>query len=71
MTVKTYTTRQGQTVDLVCLAHYGKTAGVTEMVLENNHGLADLGPVLPIGTIILLPEAQATETAPALVSLWS
>lgn len=71
MATKRYLTRQGQTVDLVCLAHYGKTAGVTELVLDSNPGLADLGPVLPIGTAILLPDIPELETAPALVSLWS
>lgn len=53
---------QGDTVDLLCWRHLGRTAGVTELVLDSNPGLADLGPVLPIGTRVTLPD---TLTAPA------
>ncbi|WP_105403421.1 tail protein X [Neorhizobium sp. T7_12] len=65
-----YTTRQGQTVDLVCLDHYGRTAGVTETVLDANPGLAALGPNLPNGTIIVLPDIQTMPPARELVQLW-
>lgn len=47
---------QGDTVDLICHRHYGRTAGVTEAVLEANPRLADLGPILPLGTEVLLPD---------------
>ncbi len=66
----TYTTKQGQTVDLVCLDHYGRTAEVTEAVLAANPGLAAIGPVLPMGTSILLPDIDKKTTASRLVSLW-
>lgn len=64
-----YTTRQGETVDLACLAHYGRTAKVVEAVIEANPGLAALGVVLPIGTKIVMP-IIATSTERRLVSLW-
>ena len=48
--------QQGDTVDAICQRVYGRTAGVTEAVLEANPGLADLGPVLPHGTVIDLPD---------------
>lgn len=52
-----YTTIQGDTVDWVCFKYYGSTAGrVVEQVFEANTGLADMGPVLPIGVQIILPE---------------
>ncbi|REE92647.1 tail protein X [Cupriavidus plantarum] len=47
---------QGETVDAICQRIYGQTAGVTEAVLEANRGLADLGPVLPHGTVVDLPD---------------
>lgn len=49
--------RQGDTLDLICHRHLGATARVTEQVLELNPRLAELGPELPIGTIVTLPEA--------------
>ncbi|SCU94252.1 Tail protein X [Cupriavidus necator] len=62
-------TIQGDTVDSVCQRIYGRTAGVTEAVFEANPGLADLGPVLPHGTVIDLPD---TPPQPAVqrVQLW-
>jgi phage tail protein X len=65
-----YTTKQGETVDLACLAHYGRTAKVVETVIEANPGLAALGPVLPIGTKIIMPAFSSTTTQARLVSLW-
>lgn len=52
----TVTSIQGDTVDLLCLAQYGRTDGVTEAVLESNPHLRGLGPVLPIGTLVTLPD---------------
>lgn len=66
---KTYVTKQGDMVDLVCKRHYGRTAQVTEAVLDTNPGLAALGPVLPFATRITLPDIAQTNLAPKLVSL--
>ena len=55
----TYTTRQGESVDLACLAHYGRTDNV-----------ASLGVVLPMGTKIIMPIQSTATTQPRLVSLW-
>lgn len=65
-----YTTKQGETVDLACLSHYGRTAKVVETVIEANPGLAALGAVLPIGTKIIMPAFSSTTTQARLVSLW-
>lgn len=63
---------QGETIDALCQRVLGRTAGVTEAVLDANPGLADLGPVLPMGCLVQLPEsAVSTQTETALVQLWS
>lgn len=62
-------TLQGDTVDLLCLRHLGRTAGVTEAVYAINPGLAALGPVLPIGIPVDLPETVARAQTP-LLQLW-
>lgn len=55
------TAQAGETVDAICWRVLGRTAGVTEQVLELNPGLADLGAQLPGGTQVALPDI--TETA--------
>lgn len=66
----TYITRQGETVDIACWKHYGQTSVVTEAVLEANAGLADLGAILPMGTLILMPVVETRAAASCLVGLW-
>lgn len=66
----TYTTKQGQMVDSICQEHYGRTREVTEMVLAANDGLAELGPVLPMGTNLTLPDAPRVAQGTKLVNLW-
>ncbi|WP_199098956.1 tail protein X [Dyella sp. ASV21] len=63
--------REGDTVDALCWRELGATAGVVEKVLELNRGLAALGPVLPVGTLVMLPD-RSTVTAPTLpiLQLW-
>lgn len=62
---------QYETLDALCQRALGRTAGVTEAALDINPGLADLGPFLPMGTVVNLPDAtQATQTKAALVQLW-
>jgi len=65
----TYRTKDGDMLDWICSKHYGRTSGAVEAVLEANPGLADLGPVYAAGTLILLPELPAAESA-ATVKLW-
>ncbi|BFN28483.1 phage Tail Protein X [Pseudomonas sp. SCT] len=62
--------QQGDTVDAICWRHYGRTAGVVEQVLEANPGLADLGPVIPHGTQVLLPEQAVRAEQRQMVNLW-
>lgn len=62
--------QQGDTVDALCWRHYGRTAGVTETVLEANPGLADHGPVLPQGLAVQMPEAQMAAPQRQMMNLW-
>lgn len=63
--------QQGDTVDAICWRVFGTTAGVVETVYEMNRGLAALGPVLPIGTPVVLLDTQdvGTRVLPTL-QLW-
>lgn len=65
-----YTTRQGETVDLACQSFYGRTAEVTERVLDANPGLAAIGAFLPMGTTILMPDVETRKAARPLVKLY-
>ncbi|WP_234186401.1 tail protein X [Shinella sp. NM-101] len=67
----TYITKQGETIDLACYRHYGRTADVTELVLAANPALAASDAVLPMGTRILMPDAPPSPAARPLVSLWT
>ncbi|WP_293935557.1 tail protein X [Iodobacter sp.] len=62
--------KQGDTLDDICWRIYGKTAGVTEAALAANHRLADLGPMIPMGTLIELPDAIPPESKKTIIQLW-
>ncbi|MEJ2794374.1 tail protein X [Iodobacter sp. LRB] len=62
--------RQGDTLDEICFRVYGKTAGMTEAVLAANHRLADMGPVLTMGTVIELPDIRPPESKKTIIQLW-
>ena len=60
-----YRTKDGDVLDALCHKHYGREAGrpvrgtqtgAVEAVLEANPGLADQGPILPAGLLIILPD---------------
>ncbi|EDY85461.1 phage Tail Protein X [gamma proteobacterium HTCC5015] len=56
------TAQQGDTIDLICYRHYGRTAGITEAVIEANPGVENFTGVIPQGTVINLPIDTAAET---------
>ena len=66
---RTVTAKQGETVDLVCMRHYGRTAEVTELVLDANPGTA-ASVILPLGTRLVMPEYDTKKADATLVSLW-
>ncbi|RQQ37055.1 tail protein X [Burkholderia stagnalis] len=71
---QTYLSRDGDTLDYIAYAQYGKVSPeILAAILAANFGLADLGPLLPIGTPVSLPVIDvATQTATSNeVSLWT
>lgn len=62
---------EGDVADKIARAAYGsERGGATEALLDANPGLADLGPILPIGTMVRLPAPpEARPVRP--VRLWS
>lgn len=67
---KTILSLQNDTVDLICWRHYGRTSGVVEAVLEANPALAEQGPILTIGTSVVLPEINTQQHTAQTISLW-
>lgn len=49
-----YITQEGDSVDLIAFNRFG-VHGMEPAILEANPGLADRGPVLPIGTTVRIP----------------
>ena len=65
-----YRTRDGDVLDAVCARHYGDTPHRVEDVIAANPGLAALGPVLPSGVIIELPEVKDAALERPTIRLW-
>lgn len=64
------TTMQGDTVDALCQRHLGCAGTVTEQVFATNQGIAALGPVLPIGTQVTLPDQAPARNNNSIIQLW-
>ncbi|CAN7192778.1 tail protein X [Trinickia sp. LjRoot230] len=62
--------QQGDTVDSLCFRHLGRTQSVVEATLEANPGLADYGPVLPIGLVVDLPDPPNDQSTVQLINLF-
>lgn len=70
MSVTTYTTKDGDTLDAVCWKFYGSQSGAMESVLDANPGLAAKGAVFEAGEIITLPEIDTSGKVEG-VNLWT
>lgn len=56
--VRFYRSKEGDTADSIAWAVYGRQDGrLVETLLDANPGMADLGPVLPAGRRLLIPDA--------------
>jgi phage tail protein X len=67
------TAKAGDKLDLLLWREAGLGPGELTRVLDANPGLADLGTVLPIGTVVIVPASQQDSTTPVLplIQLWS
>ena len=63
------TALQGDSVDSLCYRHLG-TSDAVEATLEANPGLAALGAILPMGTVVALPDAVQSTPTKTLIQLW-
>ena len=61
MTAQKYIAGEGDTVDFIAWKFYGtQDARVVEQLLDANPGVADLGPELPGGTVLTMPDISTT-----------
>lgn len=67
------TAAQGDTVDSLCWQHLGAAQGeYVAVVYALNPGLAELGAILPMGTVVVLPDVKSARRATKpLIQLWS
>jgi len=63
--------RQGDTVDKLVFARYGKTDGIVATVLDLNPGLAAIGMILPLGTEVFMPTIVTQDLVKPTITLWS
>lgn len=67
---QTYRTSEGDTADYIAWKYYGTQTGrVVEQMLEANKRLADVGPLLPAGMLLTLPDIEPEADKQA-VRLW-
>lgn len=66
-----YRAKSGDVLDAVCTAYYGLGKFDLDVVFAANPGLADLGVVIPSGTMIDLPAMAIPETGKARIRLWN
>jgi phage tail protein X len=65
-----YRTKDGDMLDVICLAHYGQSGRYVESVLDSNPGLAELGPVFSLGVFIELPDIPELKSRSSSIRLW-
>lgn len=67
------TAKSGDKLDLMLWRDLGLGPEHLTRVMDANPGLADLGGVLPLGTIVTVPTIAAPNTTPTrpLIQLWS
>ena len=67
-----YRARDGEALDEIAWRAYGAESAVHDVLAAPaNAPLARLGPALPAGTLVALPEIERAPAAPPPVPLWS
>ena len=66
----TLTAAQGNTLDALLWREAGLGADALLAVLEANPGLADLGPILPPGTRVVVPDLRPAPSDLPLIQIW-
>ncbi len=64
------TAQQGDTLDQLAWRELGMGSADIGPLLLANRGIADLGAVLPEGTIVTVPDPSPTADTLAIVQLW-
>lgn len=62
--------RQGDTLDALLWREAALGSAALASVMTANRGLAGLGPVLPAGTAVTVPDTAPTAATLPLVNLW-
>lgn len=65
-----YVTIDGDMVDDITHAYYGRHRGNTELVYAANPGLAERGPTLPAGLVVKLPAVPSPAQPRQFRRLW-
>lgn len=69
--MQTYRTSDGDTLDYIAWKFYETLEGrVVEQLLDANPSIADLGPVLPAGVLVKMPDIAPQQQEQG-VRLWS
>lgn len=61
-------TKQPEMLDAICARVYDNRPDALQLVLDANPGLARLGPIIPKGTLIHLPELPQVKKS--VITLW-
>ncbi|MEI7377230.1 tail protein X [Dickeya chrysanthemi] len=60
---------QDDVLDALCYRYYGRTQGIVETVMQSNPGIADFGPLLPHGTVVILPDINVSDSQES-INIW-
>ncbi|KES19034.1 P2-like prophage tail protein X [Gilliamella apicola SCGC AB-598-I20] len=62
-------TMQNETIDALAYRVFGRTAGIVEIIYQNNPKLCELPAILPMGTEVNVPEMVVEKTKNT-INLW-
>ena len=69
--MQNYTTKQGENLSGILFTHYGKlNSTILAEVLEENQNIAELPLVLPLGTVVVLPQLPSENRDIPVRKLW-